>query len=127
MDPQARAALERASYVYVTTYGPAGQPGTVPTWVFFHQGAVYFTTRRDSLKSRRIKANGRARVAVGTREGPAFDGRAEWVDDRPDLVGLLLRSYWRRYWLLVPLGMGWYIRRSLARKTSVLIRITPVS
>ena len=59
------------------------------------------------------------------RDGPAFEGRAEWVEDRPDLEGALLRAYWRKYWLLVPLWMGRSIRKGLARKSSVLIRITP--
>ncbi|HKC06297.1 MAG TPA: hypothetical protein VKJ67_05520, partial [Methylomirabilota bacterium] len=49
----------------------------------------------------------------------------EWVDDRPDLEAALLSTYRWKYWLLVPLFMGRYIRRGLAAKTSVLIRITP--
>jgi hypothetical protein len=47
------------------------------------------------------------------------------VDDRPDLEAALLSAYRRKYWLLVPLFMGRYIRKGLAAKTSVLIRITP--
>ena len=122
-DDDARA-LRDAKYIYVTTYSEAGRPGTVPTWLWPHEGCVYFTTRRDSLKARRIRANGRVTVRVGTREGPAFAGRAEWVDDRPDLEALILRAYRRKYWLLVPLFMGRYIRRGLARKSSVMIRIS---
>src|SRR5512144_1778811 len=99
-DDDARA-LRDAKYIYVTTYSEAGRPGTVPTWLWPHEGCVYFTTRRDSLKARRIRANGRVTVRVGTREGPAFAGRAEWVDDRPDLEALILRAYRRKYWLLV--------------------------
>jgi hypothetical protein len=86
---------------------------------------VYFTTQRTSLKARRIRANGRVTVHVGKRDGPRFEGRAEWVDDRPDLEQALLRAYRRKYWVLVPLWMGRYIEKGLARKTSVLIRVTP--
>jgi PPOX class probable F420-dependent enzyme len=111
--------------MYVTTYSDAGIPGTVPTWLWPHEGAIYFTTQRQSLKARRIRANGRVTVRVGRRDGPTFDGRAEWVDDRPDLERALLRAYRRKYWVLVPLWMGRYIRSGLAAKTSVLIRITP--
>jgi len=118
-------ALERASYIYLTTYSRSGKSGTVPTWLWLHEGAVYFTTQRQTLKARRIRDNGRVTVHVGTREGPAFEGRAEWVEDRPDLEQALLRTYRRKYWFLVPLWMGRYIRRGLAQKTSVLIRITP--
>ncbi len=120
-------ALERAKYIYVTTYSRTGRPGTVPTWLWLHGGAVYFTTQRQSLKARRIRDNGRVTVHVGTKEGPAFEGRAEWVEDRADLERELLQTYWRKYWVLVPLWMGRYLRRGLARKTSVLIRITPAT
>ncbi|MGH7267913.1 MAG: pyridoxamine 5'-phosphate oxidase family protein [Candidatus Rokuibacteriota bacterium] len=125
MTPDLAAALRSARYMYVTTYSAAGTPGTVPTWLWPHEGAVYFTTRRDSLKARRIRQNGRVSVRVGTKDGPAFEGRAEWVDDRPDLEAQLLSAYRRKYWLLVPVWMGRSIRRGLAAKTSVLIRITP--
>jgi PPOX class probable F420-dependent enzyme len=127
MDADRQRALRQAKYIYVTTYSSAGKPGTVPTWVWPHEAHAYFTTRRDSLKARRIRANGRVTVHVGTRTGPAFEGRAEWVDDRPDLERAILAAYHRKYWLLVPLFMGRYIRRGLAGKTSVLIRITPTS
>jgi len=127
MDATTTDALRRARYMYLTTYGQSGRPGTVPTWLWPHGGAVYFTTQRASLKARRIRNNGRVTIAVGTRNGPRFEGRAEWVDDRPDLEQALLAAYWRKYWVLVPLWMGRYIRRGLAARTSVLIRITPAS
>ncbi|HEU5190150.1 MAG TPA: pyridoxamine 5'-phosphate oxidase family protein [Methylomirabilota bacterium] len=125
MTPALAEALRRASYMYVTTYSKAGKPGTVPTWLWLHDGCVYFTTKRDSLKARRIRDNGRVSVRVGRKDGPAFEGRAEWVDDRADLETMLLATYRKKYWLLVPLFMGRYIRKGLAAKTSVLVRITP--
>lgn len=125
MDPRLADALGRAKYMYVTTYSAAGRPGTVPTWLWVHEGHVYFTTKRASLKARRIRNNGRVQVHVGKKDGPAFDGRAEWVDDRLDLETALLAAYRRKYPLAIPLGMGRYIRKGLARKSSVLIRIVP--
>jgi PPOX class probable F420-dependent enzyme len=124
---QMTRSLRDARYMYVTTYSSTGKPGTVPTWLWPHEGDVYFTTKRASLKARRIRAGGRVTVHVGAADGPAFEGRAEWVDDRPDLEAALLGDYRRKYWLLVPLFMGRYIRAGLARKTSVLIRITPAT
>jgi hypothetical protein len=38
---------------------------------------------------------------------------------------MLLGAYRRKYWVLVPLFMGPFIRKRLADKRSVLIRITP--
>jgi PPOX class probable F420-dependent enzyme len=123
--PELAAALARARYMYVTTYSRAGKPGTVPTWLWPHDGFVYFTTKRDSLKARRIANDGRVTVHVGTKDGPAFEGRAEWVEGRADLETALLADYHRKYWVLVPLFMGRYIRRALDSQRSVLIRITP--
>jgi PPOX class probable F420-dependent enzyme len=125
MTPALAEAVRRAKYMYVTTYSAAGKPGTVPTWLWPHDGHIYFTTKRSSLKARRIRDNGRVTVHVGKKDGPSFEGRAEWVDDRPELAAALLADYRRKYWLMVPLGMGRYIRKGLAARTSVLIRITP--
>jgi PPOX class probable F420-dependent enzyme len=125
MTPALAEAVREAKYMYVTTYSAAGKPGTVPTWLWPHGGHIYFTTQRSSLKARRIRDNGRVTVHVGKKDGPAFEGRAEWVDDRPELEVALLADYRRKYWLMVPLGMGRYIRKGLAARTSVLIRITP--
>jgi PPOX class probable F420-dependent enzyme len=125
MTPALADALRRATYIYLTTYSASGKAGTVPTWLWPHNGLVYFTTQRASLKARRIRDNGRVTVRVGKKDGPAFEGRADWVDDRPDLEAALLAAYRRKYWLLVPLWMGRYIRKGLAARTSVLIRITP--
>jgi len=127
MDPGLDAALRRASYLYLTTYGASGKSGTVPVWCWYDGAVAYFTTRRDSLKARRIRETGRATVRVGTKDGPPFEGRAEWVEGRSDLETALLRAYRRKYWLLVPLWMGPYIRRGLRNGRSVLVRITPVS
>ena len=113
--------------MYVTTYSKAGKPGTVPTWLWPHAGDIYFTTKRDSLKARRIRNNRRVTVHVGKKDGPALEGHAEWVDGRTDLEAALLADYRRKYWLTVPLFMGRYIRKGLAVKTSVLIRITPAA
>ena len=118
-------ALQTAKRMYLTTVSTSGRSGTVPTWFMVIDGALYFTTLRASLKARRIKATGRVRVALGAPDGPSFEGRAEWVDDRPDLEQAVLAAYRRKYPLVVPLFMGPWIRKRLARKESVLIRITP--
>src|SRR5262245_49096701 len=127
MDQTVDAALHRASYLYVTTYGASGKAGTVPVWCWYDGCAAYFTTQRESLKARRIHETGRVTVRVGAKDGPAFEGRAEWVHGRPDLEDALLRAYRRKYWLLVPLWMGRYIRRGLRTGRSVLVRITPAT
>ena len=127
MDPTLDASLRRASYIYVTTYGASGKLGTVPVWCWYDGDAVYFTTQRESLKARRIRETGRVTVRVGAKDGPSFEGRAELVDGRRDLETALLRAYRRKYWLLVPIWMGRYIRRGLDSGRSALVRITAAS
>jgi PPOX class probable F420-dependent enzyme len=117
--------LRTAKRMYLTTYSVSGRSGTVPTWFMVRDGVFYFTTLRASLKARRIKATGRVRVALGAPDGPSFEGRAEWVDNRPDLEQDVLAAYRRKYPLVVPLFMGRVIRKRLASGASVLIRITP--
>ena len=119
------AALARAKRMWLTTWSASGKSGAVPVWFMAHEGCLYFTTLRASLKARRIQATGRVRVHVGRADGPAFDGTAEWVDGRPDLEAAVLSAYRRKYPLAVPLFMGRWIRKRLASKESVLIRITP--
>ena len=125
MDAALEAAVRRAHYLYLTTYGRSGRSSTVPVWCWYDGTHVYFTTLRSSLKARRIRDTGRVSVRVGTRDGPWFEARAEWVDDRPDLERALLLAYRRKYWVLVPTLMGRLIRRRLGTRESVLIRLTP--
>ncbi|HYR39420.1 MAG TPA: pyridoxamine 5'-phosphate oxidase family protein [Methylomirabilota bacterium] len=127
MKPELADALRRARYLYLTTYSEAGKPGTVPTWCWLHEDddAVYFTTQRKSLKARRIAKNGRVTVHVGRKDGPAFEGRADLVEDRRDLEKAILAAYHRKYWILVPLWMGRYLRKGLEARTSVLVRVRP--
>ncbi len=125
LSPALIESLRSAKYMYLTTYARSGRSGTVPVWLWYSDGVVYFTTERASLKARRMRATGRVTVHVGKPDGPAFKGRIEWVENRPDLERALLAAYRQKYWVLVPLWMGRRIRRGLAAKTSVLIRIVP--
>ena len=54
MDPATEAALGKAKQIYLTTWSPTGQPGTVPVCFMVREGCLYFTTLRASLKARRI-------------------------------------------------------------------------
>jgi PPOX class probable F420-dependent enzyme len=124
MDATLDAALRRAKYLYLTTYGASGKSSTVPVWCWYDGRDVYFTTDRESLKARRIRRTGRVSACVGARDGPSFEGRAELVDGRPDLEANLLRAYHRKYWILVPFYMGRWIRRRLGSGRSALVRVS---
>jgi len=119
-------SLLESKRIYLTTWSAAGKAGTVPVWFMPKDGRLYFTTGRTSLKARRMARSGRARVALGTPDGPAFDVRAELVEDRPDLEREILAFYRRKYPLVVPLFMGRFIRRRLASKVNVIVSLTPL-
>src|SRR2546426_10604140 len=88
-------------------------------------GALYFTTLRASLKARRIKATGRVRVGLGAPDGPSFEGRAEWGDDRPDLEQAGVGAYRPEYPPVVPLLMGRWVRKRPPGQNSGLVRVSP--
>ena len=119
-----RQALERATLLYVTTYSSTGQAGTVPVLFFVHHNAIYFSTKRESLKVRRLRRQGRATIHIGQRCGPQLHCVAQLLADERSLQQLLLQAYRRRYplrgLLLVPL-----LRRAFARGTELLVRLTP--
>jgi PPOX class probable F420-dependent enzyme len=108
MEPTLGAALRSARYLYLTTYGASGKSSTVPVWCWYDGRDVYFTTDRASLKARRIRSTGRVTVHVGAKDGPAFEGRAEWSKP-PRPRGQLLRAY-HQVLDSGPLCMGWWIR-----------------
>ena len=67
-------ALRRTKTIYLTTCSASGISGTVPIWFFEHRGRIYFCSRRDTLKVRRIRRSGHAVLRVGRRSGPATAG-----------------------------------------------------
>ncbi len=119
-----RQALERATLLYVTTYSATGKAGTVPVLFFVHQDAIYFSSKRESLKVRRLRRQGRATIHIGQRCGPQLHCVAQLLTEDQPLQQLLLRAYRRRYplrgLLLVPL-----LRRAFARGAELLVRLTP--
>lgn len=98
--------------LFLTTYGEGGREGTVPVFFLVHEGKVYFTTRKATRKVRRIEKNPRVTVRFGARTAPPFEGRAFRVAD-PDLYGLILSRYRRKYWFL-----PFFVRALRRRKES---------
>jgi hypothetical protein len=48
MDPAVDAALRRASYLYLTTYGASGKSGTVPVWCWYDGTDAYFVRQQGA-------------------------------------------------------------------------------
>ena len=112
----------KAPRLFLTTYGPGGRSGTVPVWFMAHEGRIYFTTRKASIKAKRIKENPRVTVRFGSLKAPPFKGEATWVED-PSIYDIILPAYRRKYWYLWWF-MGRRIRRRRERGESTAIQIT---
>lgn len=118
------SALNQVTTLYLTTYSPSGKSGTVPIWFFLHHDQVYFCTQRDSLKVRRIRQTGRARIHLGRRNGLGVDCTAQVVDHDATLVALLLRIYRRRYWFRW-LFLGPRLKRAFAQGEELIVQLIP--
>jgi len=96
--PAIEAALSKAEYVYVQSERKSGELGTAAEiWFYAEDGAVYVGTRPTSWRVRRAQAGRtRARVAVGTPDGPAFDATAAVVKDAA-LAGRLMDAFAKKY------------------------------
>jgi PPOX class probable F420-dependent enzyme len=74
------AALEGHKYCLLVTYRNSGEPIPTPVWFGLADGKLYVRSESHVGKVKRIRANGRARVAPcnlrGKPLGPAADGRA---------------------------------------------------
>ncbi|HYY74199.1 MAG TPA: PPOX class F420-dependent oxidoreductase [Solirubrobacterales bacterium] len=73
-------ALEGHKYCLLVTYRRSGEPVPTPVWFGIADGKVYVRSETQVGKVKRIRANGRARVAPcnfrGKPIGPAAEGRA---------------------------------------------------
>ena len=118
-------ALREATYVYVQSErksGDLGKPAEI--WFFVDGGKVYVGTRPSSWRVKRIKAGRtRARIAVGSPTGPAFDATGALVKD-PTLEGKLMEAYAKKY------SEGWprhaeSFREGFRSGERVLVSYTP--
>lgn len=117
--------LDTATYVYVQSERKSGELGTpAEIWFYVEDGAVWVATRPTSWRVRRIRAGRtRARIAVGSRSGPAFDATGAVVKD-PAVAQRLMDAYAKKY------PEGWKsfaqaFRDGFANGERVLVRYTP--
>ncbi|MER7008100.1 PPOX class F420-dependent oxidoreductase [Dactylosporangium sp. NPDC000555] len=84
----------------LATAGPSGDPHTAPIWFVVEGRDLVFSTGRDSVKGRNLRANPRAALTVDVEQFPyhfaAVRGAVEVAEDPPDLVGWTTRIA-RRY------------------------------
>ena len=96
--PDVEKALRDAKYVYIQSQRKSGDLSqSAEIWYFYDDGAVWVGTRPSSWRVRRIKAGRtKARIAVGKKDGPAFDATGEIVKD-PAAEQRLMAEFARKY------------------------------
>jgi len=95
--------LAAAKYISLTTFKKDGTPVRTPVWFAESEGKLYFVTRNDMWKYKRIRNHPRVSVAPctmrGTVTGPEFPGRARILplQEWPAARALMRRKYWLLY------------------------------
>jgi uncharacterized protein len=93
-------ALAGSKYLSLTTFRKNGAAVDTPIWFAERDGRLYFMTRNDSWKYRRIRNNPQVKVAPctirGKVTGPHSAGRARVLSEGewPQAKAVLCRKYW---------------------------------
>ena len=120
------AALAGKQYVSLETFRRSGVGVRTAVWFASGRGGVlYVYTLAEAGKAKRVRANGRARVAAcdmrGRVTGDWFEASARIVGAEEYAVGMGLidRKYWPWKWLLD-------LASSFRRRERVVIAVSPV-
>jgi general stress protein 26 len=118
-------ALAKATYIYIATVRKDGnQSRAVPVWfITTSDNQVLIQTNPTSWKAKRIKRGSPALIWIGERDGPAFIGKAEIVQDKA-LQDQVFDEYPKKYWL-ARAGLFRPSRDKIDSGKIVVIRITP--
>jgi hypothetical protein len=96
--PDVTRALSDARYVYIQSErkgGELGKPAEI--WFFVDGDTLYVGTRPQSWRVKRIKAGRtRARIAVGSPSGPAYEATGRVVRD-PAIEAKLMAAFAAKY------------------------------
>jgi hypothetical protein len=121
-----REQLDSSKYVYIATQrqgGAFGKPSEI--WFLHHQGLVWVVSPHSTWRVRRIKAGRpKARIAVGTADGPSFEAVGSLAED-PAVQEVIFSTYAKKY----PDGWPTYesrFRQGLKDGSRALIRYTPL-
>ncbi len=98
LTPETSKALGEARYVYIQSERKGGEfskPAEI--WFFVDGGILYVGTRPTSWRVKRIKAGRpRARIAIGSPQGPAFEATGKLVKD-PAIEAKLMAAFATKY------------------------------
>ena len=116
--------LARAKEIYVATQRKDGsQSDATPVWFGVLDNAIYFATKSDSIKARRIGHGSPAFVSAQGKHGPFLKLHASVVKD-PVIADRLGEIYEKKYWI----AWAGFFRPGASKisdGSNVLIRLAP--
>ena len=125
LDKNIIAQLNEAKEIYVSTKRKSGAwSSAAPVWFWYTDDVIYLTASPTSYKAKRIMSGRNAmRIAVGSKDGLTFTGRAETFTDAA-IVNRMGAAYNKKYWLA---WLG-FARPRVSRVESgktIAIKVTP--
>jgi len=113
-------------YLNLETFRKNGQGVPTPVWFAEHQDVLYVRTMAGSGKVKRLRNNGRARVAPCNASGGVL---GEWVDSQASLVtdkatsDQINQLFIRKYGLIKTLFEFFYVLRK-TKSATIAIELT---
>ena len=117
-------ALKTESYIYVATQRLNGEWSTAaPVWFMYDGEGLYFTTAPSSHKAHRIHRGRPVKIWVGSKDGPSFEGKAQFVKDGA-LAERMGKVYSDKYWIA---WLGFFRPRParVGSGKTLLVKVTP--
>jgi hypothetical protein len=118
-------ALSTSSYIYIATVRKDGnQSRSAPVWFITNRrNEILIDTSPKSWKARRIKRGSPVIVWIGSRTGPAFIGKGDFIDDKAvqdEMIEQIPKKYF-----LARIGLFGPKRKKFESGQIVTIRISP--
>ncbi|MEV3903686.1 MULTISPECIES: pyridoxamine 5'-phosphate oxidase family protein [unclassified Mycobacterium] len=102
-DAEISEFIDRSRTATMATVLPSGRPHLVAMWYAVLDGEIWFETKAKSQKAVNLRRDPTITVMIedgdtyNTLRGVSIDGRAEIVDDDPELLLRVGISVWERY------------------------------
>ena len=125
LSSELQQALDSSKYVYIQSERKSGEFGSkAEIWFFAHDGAVWVGTPVTTYRVRRIQAERtKAKIWIGSRDGPSFEATGSLVKDEA-VNEILYKTFAEKY----PDGWSTYeesFRSGFADGSRTLVRYDP--
>ena len=127
LSPELQQALDTSTYVYIQSERKSGAFGSkAEIWFLHHAGAVWVGTPVSTYRVKRIQAGRtKAKVWIGSTDGPMFDAVGELVQD-DEVAERMFQTFAEKY----PDGWPTYeerFRSGFGDGSRTLVRYVPAA